>query len=149
MDDPLPCLLTHTAPAGNMLLKTDESQLRSGEECVHESRVKMSSSSNEQEGELMITNSRILFVPSCGPASSIELQYREIALHAIASTEDDQRYIFIQLIREEEDEEDHDEDILKIFPLDSSTDKIENLFSAINEMTVLHPDEEESEYETD
>jgi len=132
-----------------MLLKTDESQLRSGEECAHKSRVKMSSSSNEQEGELMITNSRILFVPSSGPASSIELQYREIALHAIASTEDGQRYIFIQLIREEEDEEDHDEDILKIFPLDSQTDQIENLFSAINEMTALHPDEEESEYETD
>ena len=129
-----------------------DKSLRDGEECAFRGKANML---NIGEGEIFVTNSRILFVPSASsPIETIELDYKSIALHAISSTEYGKKYIFIQLAADDDPAEGWDEtvsaevqssndgvnDIIEIYPADESS--IESLFKAMNDMSALHPDDD-------
>jgi hypothetical protein len=123
--------------------------LRDGEECAFRGLVTLPPYG---QADILVTNSRILFV-SHQSSGGVQLNYRSIALHAISSTDDGRKYIFVQLISDEPNDEstETDDDIIEIYPSDLTS--VEPMFKALNEMSALHPDSEpedqteESEHE--
>lgn len=101
-------------------------------------------------GKICVTNNRIVFMDS--DLSSTSFGFRAMVMHAVTS-ENDKRFIFIQLLTDAQDEEfeaeesQDQQDIVKIVPVDQS--QVSPLFEAMNEASALNPDSgmEESEYE--
>ena len=98
-----------------------------------------------EEGRIIITARRILF-ESINVA--IGFDYRSMVMHAITSDEQTgggRRYIFVQLLADEDEDQEAEDEIIKLIPSDESL--VETLFSTINEMSALNPDEADIEDE--
>jgi hypothetical protein len=89
------------------------------------------------EGMIKITNRRILFEGS----TSIGFDYRSMVMHAITGDDQCGKYIFVQLLSDEDEDQEAEDEIIKLIPSDESV--VETMFSKINEMSALNPDEEE------
>ena len=91
------------------------------------------------DGTIVITNLRIVFIPSNTEKSCMSVYFRSMVMHAITP----EKYIFLQLVvddDEEEEEESSEENIVKIYLKDPT--KVNALFTAINDMSALNPDED-------
>lgn len=96
-------------------------------------------SSDLGDGTIEITNLRIVFIPSNTEKSCMSVDFRSMVMHAITA----EKYIFVQLVLDDEDEEEEEsseENIVKIYLKDQT--KVNALFTAINEMSALNPDED-------
>jgi len=103
-------------------------------------------------GRLLLTAQRIVFVPSSPTMEIVTFDYRSIALHAI-SARDEKKYVFVQLMSNEETASDADDDVnennddlIEIFP--TNEEYVTPLFEHMNAMASLHPDtDDEGDYD--
>ena len=105
-------------------------------------------------GRIVLTNQRIMYIPSSIDVDVFFFDYRSVALHAI-SARDDKKCVFIQLMSNEDVESDQDDDqnesndnVIEIFP--KIEDSVTPLFEHMNEMSALHPDtdsDDEGDYD--
>ena len=129
-----------------VLVGEEDPELLSSEEVHFSALAKMVMGSGDLgQGIVKVTNRRILFVPNKPGSPAVAFDYRSMVMHAVTS----EQYIFIQLIEteseEEEERDDSEENIVKLYPHDPS--QVGPLFTAINEMSALNPDEVEGEEE--
>lgn len=90
------------------------------------------------DGDIVLTKRRIVFVPSIA-SSAVAIDYKAMVMHAV--TGDSQgKYIFIQMLSDEDEEQEVEDEIIKLIPTDQAV--VQALFEAINEMSALNPDEE-------
>lgn len=92
-------------------------------------------------GEIKITNQCVAFI---GSEKNVSFDYRSMVMHAITGDENS-KYIFVQLLSDEDEEQEVEDEVIKLIPSDQSV--ISTLFEAINEMSALNPDEPLSEDE--
>ena len=105
-------------------------------------------------GQILITDKRVLFVPSATREEIFFFDYRSIALHAV-SARDGKKCVFLQLMSdddvasdEDDDVNENNQDLIEIFPVDEST--VVPLFEHMNAMSALHPDndsDDEGDYD--
>ena len=103
-------------------------------------------------GRFLLTNLRLMFVPSSTDKDVILFDYRSIALHAISAREE-RKCVFIQLMSNEDNASDEDddviesnEDLIEIFT--ELEESITPLFEHMNAMASLHPDSDnEGDYD--
>lgn len=96
-------------------------------------------------GMVQLTNQRVIFTTS---SVTVSFSYRSMVMHAVATHDEDTKYLFIQLQDDSEDLLDVDDyvtpdaekSILKLTPSDPS--ETQRLFDAFNEMSALNPDED-------
>lgn len=111
-----------------------------GEEPFHFQSNGVSIKVGEEEiqsgGNLIVTNRRFVWI---GGERSISFDYRSMVMHAITKNSDNERYIFVQLLTEEDEEEMID--TIQFIPEDESI--VDPLFTALNEMSALNVDEQD------
>ena len=90
------------------------------------------------EGDIVVSKRRIVFVPSTG-ACAVAIDYKAMVMHAVTG-EPQAKYIFIQMLSDEDEEQEVEDEIVKLVPADQSV--VSALFEAINDMSALNPDEE-------
>jgi hypothetical protein len=105
-------------------------------------------------GLLVVTDKRVLFVPSVNGKDVYFFDYRSIALHAI-STRGEKKFVFLQLMSdddvasdEDDDVNENNQDLVQIFPVDETA--VAPLFEHMNAMSALHPDtdtDDEGDYD--
>ena len=89
-------------------------------------------------GNLVVTTRRVVFQSKDGSPLSIAFDFRSMVMHAITRDES-QRYIFVQLLADEDEDQEAEDEVVKLIPSNESV--IDELFQTMNEMSALNPDE--------
>jgi hypothetical protein len=130
----------HCVSEGDLGLREDEIVSCSSSASMTASGIDLGS------GTIQLTNQRVIFTTSSG---TVSFSYRSMVMHAVATHDENTKYLFIQLQDDDSEElldvddyvtTDAEKSILKLTPSDLSETR--RLFDAFNEMSALNPDED-------
>ena len=98
---------------------------------------------NLGSGAISITNKRVFFQPIASDQPAVGFEYKSMVMHAITSDESvvGRKYIFVQLLSEEDEEQEAEDEVIKLVPDEES--QVPVMFEKMNEMSALNPDEME------
>ena len=126
-----------------------EPDLFQEEECVFSTRSEMViAEKSVGQGIVHVSNQRVIFVPESSSGDVVSFDYKSMVMHAITSAEDEEmKSLFVQLVSDEDDDEEYNDgnDIVKFLGL--GEDMVGQLFSCMNEMSALNPDEMDDQVE--